>query len=74
MVATGAPSAVALEGTQVFHGEGEGPLLVSDYGISFWGEVDPVTGLISNANHPLHGENVAGKVFCFPSMRVVVDS
>ncbi|KPF71619.1 hypothetical protein IP69_05445 [Bosea sp. AAP35] len=34
--------------------------------ISFWGGVDPRTGLIIDARHPQLGENIAGTVLALP--------
>lgn len=35
--------------------------------ISFWGGVDPQTGLIANVRHPQYGQSVTGKVLCLPA-------
>lgn len=35
--------------------------------ISFWGGVDPQTGLIANVRHPQYGQSVSGKVLCLPA-------
>lgn len=35
--------------------------------ISFWGGVNPQTGLIANVRHPQYGRSVAGKVLCLPA-------
>ena len=45
---------------------GSGPALVLDAPISFWGGVDPKTGVIADVRHPQHGESIAGKVLCLP--------
>lgn len=50
-------------------GEAEGPLLRADVGLSFWGGVDPATGLVIDRRHPLHGESLAGQVLAIPSGR-----
>ena len=34
--------------------------------ISFWGGVNPKTGLIADVRHPQHGLSVAGRVLCLP--------
>jgi predicted aconitase with swiveling domain len=34
--------------------------------ISFWGGVDPKTGVIADPRHPEHGEQVSGKVLLVP--------
>lgn len=35
--------------------------------ISFWGGVNPQTGLIANVRHPEYGQSVAGQVLCLPA-------
>lgn len=34
--------------------------------ISFWGGVNPQTGLIADVRHPQHGVAITGKVLCLP--------
>ena len=46
-----------------------GDILLSPTGLSFWGGVDPVTGRIIDAHHPLRGQNVAGRLLMMPSSR-----
>ena len=55
-----------LKGRSISKGTGTGELLVTDVPISFLGGVDPQTGTIIDANHPLSGRSVAGKVLAFP--------
>jgi predicted aconitase with swiveling domain len=45
---------------------GEGEALVSVMGISFFGGVDPKTGVIREKGHDLCGEDVTGRVLVFP--------
>jgi predicted aconitase with swiveling domain len=51
----------------VHPGNAEGEALVSREPISFLGGVDPDTGLIIEAGHPLEGQSVAGRVLVFPT-------
>lgn len=44
----------------------EGQALVLSAPISFWGGVNPKTGLIADVRHPEHGVSIAGKVLCLP--------
>jgi len=46
---------------------GAGPALVLDAPISFWGGVDPKSGLIADVRHPQHGDSIAGKVLFLPA-------
>jgi predicted aconitase with swiveling domain len=43
-------------------GSGAGELLRLDAPLSFWGGVDPLTGIIVDPRHPQHGLAVAGRV------------
>ncbi|HEX6946072.1 MAG TPA: DUF126 domain-containing protein [Acidimicrobiia bacterium] len=43
--------------------------LVLDEPLSFWGGVDPATGLIVEPSHPQYGESVAGRVVVMPHGR-----
>lgn len=45
---------------------GSGPALVLSAPISFWGGVDPETGIIADVRHPEHGRPVAGRVLFLP--------
>ncbi|HMF67689.1 MAG TPA: DUF126 domain-containing protein [Phyllobacterium sp.] len=44
----------------------EAPALVLTAPISFWGGVNPKTGLIADVRHPQHGVSISGKVLCLP--------
>jgi len=44
----------------------EGHALVLTAPISFWGGVNPMTGLIADVRHPQHGVSIRGKVLCLP--------
>jgi cis-L-3-hydroxyproline dehydratase len=46
-----------------------GKVLLCDEGLSFWGGVDPETGVIVDAHHPQHGEALAGRVVMMPTSR-----
>lgn len=57
----------------IFHGRSIHPgtvigeALVSAMGISFFGGVDPESGMVVERGHDLEGQSVAGKVLVFPS-------
>lgn len=44
-------------------------VLYSNIGISFWGGIDPLTGIIVDQTHPLFGECITDKILCIPSGR-----
>ena len=48
-------------------GRAEGAALVSPAPIGFLGGVDPDTGVVIEAGHPLEGQSVAGKILVFPA-------
>jgi len=56
-----------LTGRTIFPGRASGEALVSRMGISFYGGVDPETGIVTEAGHDLEGESITGKVLVFPS-------
>lgn len=43
-------------------GNARGPVLFLDEPLSFWGGVDPATGVISESRHPQAGQSVRGTV------------
>ena len=57
---------VLIRARSIGKGVGTGPLLVTDAPLSFLGGVDPATGTVIEAGHPLHGRSIAGRVLVFP--------
>lgn len=55
-----------LRGRKICPGKTSGEALVSKQGISFYGGVDPNTGIVVEKGHDLEGKGVAGKVLVFP--------
>ena len=53
----------------VVRGRAEGTALVADATLSFWGEVDPVSGKVIGKGHPLEGQSLAGRVLVIRSTR-----
>jgi predicted aconitase with swiveling domain len=53
-------------GRVLIAGEAHGPLLRLDEPLSFWGGVNPATGIITQPRHPAHGRSVAGTVLALP--------
>ncbi len=56
-----------LQGRSIYTGCAEGEALVSQMGISFFGGVDPESGIVVERGHDLEGQSVAGKVLVFPT-------
>jgi uncharacterized protein len=48
-------------------GQTEGEALVSPEPIGFLGGIDPDTGIVIEAGHPLEGQCIAGRVLVFPT-------
>jgi predicted aconitase with swiveling domain len=55
-----------LKGRIIFKGKAEGEALVTSMPISFYGGVDPNTGVVLEKGHELQGKSIAGKVLVFP--------
>ncbi len=60
-------SAIRVLARVVKSGHAEGEALVSPEPIGFLGGVDPDTGVVIEAGHPLEGQCVAGRVLVFPT-------
>jgi predicted aconitase with swiveling domain len=50
-------------------GTAAGVALVLDQPLSFWGGVDPLTGLIIDRRHPQLGQHLAGRALVMPAGR-----
>ena len=55
-----------LKGRKIFKGKVKGKTIVTEEGISFYGGVDPDTGVVAEVGHPLEGQSIAGKILVFP--------
>jgi len=51
----------------IFSGQVSAPALVTSQAISFFGGVDPETGIVVERGHELEGQSIAGKVLVFPT-------
>jgi predicted aconitase with swiveling domain len=58
-----------IAGRGVVKGRARGVALVADATLSFWGEVDAVTGKVIAVGHPLEGECLAGRVLVIRSTK-----
>ena len=56
-----------LEGRKIYKGIAEAEAIVTKDGISFYGGVDPDTGIVVEVGHELEGQSITGKVLVFPS-------
>jgi hypothetical protein len=55
------------KGRTIYGGEASGEALATNMGISFFGGVDPDTGMVVERGHELEGQCIAGKVLVFPT-------
>ncbi|MCL1978079.1 MAG: DUF126 domain-containing protein [Candidatus Bathyarchaeota archaeon] len=55
-----------LKGRIIYKGKVEGEALVTSMPISFYGGVDPNTGIVLEKGHELEGVNIKGKILVFP--------
>ncbi|MGB5844478.1 MAG: DUF126 domain-containing protein, partial [Anaerolineales bacterium] len=53
-------------GRKIYAGQATGEALVSKMGISFFGGVDPESGVVVERDHDLEGQSISGKVLVFP--------
>ncbi len=56
-----------LQGRKIYQGTVRGEALVTSMGISFFGGVDPDTGVVVEKGHQLEGQSISGKVLVFPT-------
>ena len=56
-----------LKGRKIYPGQVQGEALVTSMGISFFGGVDPESGIVVERGHELEGQSIAGKVLVFPT-------
>ena len=54
-------------GRAIFSGRAAGEALVTAQAISFFGGVDPESGMVVERGHELEGQSIAGKVLVFPT-------
>jgi predicted aconitase with swiveling domain len=54
------------QGRKIHPGKATGETLVSNMGISFFGGVDPESGVVVERGHDLEGQSISGKVLIFP--------
>ena len=57
---------VSVNARAISKGSAEGEAMVSKDAISFFGGVDPKTGVVIDKGHALEGKCIAGKVLVFP--------
>jgi predicted aconitase with swiveling domain len=55
-----------LVGRTIYDGKAEGAALVSSSPMSFYGGVNPDTGVVVEKGHELEGQSVRGRVLVFP--------
>jgi predicted aconitase with swiveling domain len=55
-----------LQGRKIYKGIASGEALVTSQGISFYGGVDPETGIVVESGHELEGQCITDKVLVFP--------
>jgi len=53
----------------VVKGRAEGEALMAPTTLSFWGEVDPMSGRVIASGHPLEGRSLRGKVLVIESTK-----
>lgn len=54
-----------IEGRKIYKGIAEAEAIVTKDGISFYGGVDPDTGIVVEVGHDLEGQSITGKILVF---------
>ena len=62
-----------ITGRRIYPGVVEGEALATSMAISFFGGVDPETGVVVEKNHELEGISIAGKILVFDLELVGID-
>jgi hypothetical protein len=62
-------TSITLQGRIIKKGGCTGEALVSAKAIGFLGGVDPETGVVLEAGHPLEGQSIAGRVLVIPNAK-----
>jgi predicted aconitase with swiveling domain len=55
------------QGRSIYPGNAHGDALVTSQAISFFGGINPETGVVVERGHELEGQCIAGKVLVFPT-------
>lgn len=63
------PRAISIEAGVLIAGSAEGPTLVLDETLSFWGGFNPANGEIIDVHHPQYRQLVGGKILCIPQSK-----
>jgi predicted aconitase with swiveling domain len=63
------PPKTEVAGRMLTKGDVTGEILVCSEGLSFWGGVDPDTGVIIDIHHPRYQKIISGKILMMPSSR-----
>lgn len=61
------PGEQILSGRKIYTGIAAGEALVTTMGISFFGGVDPDSGVVVERGHELEGQTIVGKILVFPT-------
>lgn len=56
-----------MQGRKIYEGNVTGEVLATSQGLSFYGGVDPESGVVQEVGHELEGQSLAGKILVFPS-------
>jgi hypothetical protein len=56
-----------LKGRIIFKGKAKGEALVTSQPVSFYGGVDPDSGILIEKGHELEGKSIKGKILIFPT-------
>lgn len=56
-----------INGRRIYKGKVIGKAMITTQNISFYGGIDPDTGIVTEKDHELEGKSIAGKILIFPT-------
>ena len=59
----------SISARSILSGSADGPIIATEEALSFWGGVDPATGVVIDVHHPLHRICLTGGILMMPSSR-----
>jgi predicted aconitase with swiveling domain len=68
MMISGNPKPLSLA-RSIIAGDATAPVLVLEEDLSFWGGIEPGSGLIIDSHHPQQGQCIAGQLLVIPGIK-----
>ena len=56
-----------INGRRIYKGKVIGKAMITNQNISFYGGIDPDSGIVTEKDHELEGKSIAGRILVFPT-------